>query len=159
MNVINGLPAHILLVHFVVVLVPMTALLEITCGLWPAARRRFVWLALALATAVGGITALTTRAGQWFYDRESPHSAVLDRHADLGSSMAYVAAALLAVAVLLAVMYMVEVRSAQGAVPVRVAVAIVAVVVGVASTIQVYRIGDSGARAAWGDALTKVDKP
>ena len=33
MNVINGLPAHALLLHLVVVLVPLTALLEIVCGL------------------------------------------------------------------------------------------------------------------------------
>jgi len=39
MTIINGLPAHALLVHFVVVLVPLTALLEIVCGLLPAARR------------------------------------------------------------------------------------------------------------------------
>ena len=37
MNVINGLPAHALLLHLVVVLVPLTALLEIVCGSWPAA--------------------------------------------------------------------------------------------------------------------------
>ena len=29
MNVVNGLPAHVLLVHFMVVLAPLTALLEI----------------------------------------------------------------------------------------------------------------------------------
>ena len=34
MNVVNGLPAHVLLVHFIVVLAPLTALLEIACALW-----------------------------------------------------------------------------------------------------------------------------
>jgi hypothetical protein len=36
MTVFNGLPSHGLLVHFLVVMVPLTALLEIVCALWPA---------------------------------------------------------------------------------------------------------------------------
>ncbi|MFZ2177676.1 MAG: hypothetical protein WAW17_27340 [Rhodococcus sp. (in: high G+C Gram-positive bacteria)] len=50
----NGLPAHVLLVHFVVVLAPLTAILLILCALWPAARRRMVWLIRALAGDQGG---------------------------------------------------------------------------------------------------------
>ena len=50
MTVIHGLPSHVLLVHFVVVLVPLTAVLEIACALWPAVRRgHIVWLTLILA--------------------------------------------------------------------------------------------------------------
>ena len=58
MTVINGLPAHALLLHLVVVLVPLTALLEILCGLWPAARRgQLLWLTLVLAAATMNIDA------------------------------------------------------------------------------------------------------
>jgi hypothetical protein len=39
LTTISGLPAHVLLVHALVVLAPLTALLEILCALWPAARR------------------------------------------------------------------------------------------------------------------------
>lgn len=35
MTAFNGLSSHILLVHFMVMLVPLTALLEIVCALWP----------------------------------------------------------------------------------------------------------------------------
>jgi len=42
MTTIAGLPAHPLLVHLIVVLAPGTAVLEILCALWPAARRRLV---------------------------------------------------------------------------------------------------------------------
>jgi hypothetical protein len=31
---------------------------------------------------------------------------------------------------------------------------VVAVVAGLASAVQVYRVGDSGARAAWGDQVS-----
>jgi hypothetical protein len=48
-----GLPAHVLLVHFIVIfiviLAPLTAVLAILCAVWPAARRRLVWLVLGLA--------------------------------------------------------------------------------------------------------------
>lgn len=49
MDVINGVPAHVLLVHFVVVLAPLTAIFAILCVLWPAARQRLVWPTLVLA--------------------------------------------------------------------------------------------------------------
>ena len=47
MTTINGIPAHALLIHAIVVLAPLVALLEILCAFWPAARRRLVWLVLA----------------------------------------------------------------------------------------------------------------
>jgi uncharacterized membrane protein len=69
MNVVNGLPAHVLLVHFMVVLAPLTALLEIICGLWPVARRgQLVWLTLILAVVTTVLTPITTNAGGWLYD-------------------------------------------------------------------------------------------
>jgi hypothetical protein len=40
MSLVNGLPAHILLVHFVVVLVPLTALALVFCVIWPKAAQR-----------------------------------------------------------------------------------------------------------------------
>ena len=41
MSTVNGLPAHVLLVHAVVVLVPLTSLLLVLVAVWPAARRRW----------------------------------------------------------------------------------------------------------------------
>ena len=49
MTTFNGLPAHVLLVHFIVILSPLTAVLAIVCAVWPAARQRLVWLVLAIA--------------------------------------------------------------------------------------------------------------
>ncbi len=68
MTTILGLPAHALLVHAVVVLAPLTAALRILCALWPAARRRLVWLNLAFAVSVVVLTPLTTSAGEWLYE-------------------------------------------------------------------------------------------
>ena len=64
MSTFNGLPAHVLLVHFIVVLAPLTAVLAIVCTFWPAARQRLVWLVLTLAVITAGLTPLTTDAGE-----------------------------------------------------------------------------------------------
>jgi uncharacterized membrane protein len=70
MDVVNGLPAHVLLLHFVVVLVPLTALLEIVCGLWPAARRgQLLWVTLISAAVTMVLPPITTNAGRWLYSR------------------------------------------------------------------------------------------
>jgi uncharacterized membrane protein len=153
LTTIAGLPAHVLLVHALVVLAPLTALLEILCALWPAARRRLVWLVLAFAIVTTALTPITTEAGEWLYDREHHHRDILNTHADRGGWMIYFSVAMLVIAVLLALVHVREGRSGK------VVVAILAVAVGVASIVQVVRIGDSGARAVWGNELTQSDKP
>jgi hypothetical protein len=62
--VFAGLPLHILLVHVIVVLGPLTALAVLLHAYWPAARRR-----LGVVTPLGGLvilvlTPLTQRAGE-----------------------------------------------------------------------------------------------
>ncbi|MFY9919753.1 MAG: hypothetical protein WAL26_15330, partial [Mycobacterium sp.] len=99
MTTILGLPAHALLVHAIVVLAPLTAALQILCALWPAARRRLVWLNLAFAAAVLVLTPLTTSAGEWLYSQQSEHSPILVPHADRGEWMINLAIALLVVAI------------------------------------------------------------
>jgi hypothetical protein len=150
MTTITGIPAHALLVHAIVVLAPLVALLEIVCAFWPAARRRLVWLVLALAAVNLVLTPLTTEAGEWLFDQLGSASPTLQTHADLGGWMIYFSAALLVVAIALAVMHWLEGRSDKRRTVATVVVAIVALAVGVSSIVGVVRIGDSGAHAVWG---------
>ena len=113
LTTISGLPAHALLVHAMVVLAPLTALLEILCALWPAARRRLVWLVLAFAGGITVLTPITANAGGWLYDRERHHCAILNTHAERGGWMIYFSVAMLVVAVVLALMHWREGRSAN----------------------------------------------
>ena len=69
MSMINGLPAHPLLVHFIVVLAPLTAVLAILCAVWPAARQRLVWLVFALAGVTLVVTPIAAEAGEWLDGR------------------------------------------------------------------------------------------
>jgi hypothetical protein len=145
-----GLPAHALLNHTIVVLAPLLALLEILCGLWPAARRRLVWLNLALAVGVMVLTPLTVSAGEWLYDKESEHSAILQTHEQRGEWAIYFAIGLLVVAIVQAVQHRIESRSPEPKRVLAVVAAVLAVVVGGWATVGVVLIGDAGARAVWG---------
>ena len=159
MTVINGLPAHALLVHLVVVLVPLTALLAIVCGLWPAARRgQLLWLTLALATATMILTPITSDAGEWLYDLRTKPSPILREHAERGETMVYFAAALLAVAIGLVVLRLIERRSDRRGMVTRIVVGIIVLAVGISSTIQVYRTGDAGAQSVWGGEIARLKK-
>jgi ABC-type branched-subunit amino acid transport system permease subunit len=150
LTTIWGLPAHALLVHAIVVLAPLTAVLEILCGFWPAARRRLVWLVLALAAGTTVLTPITTDAGEWLKDQRGANvSPILEEHAERGEWMIYFSVALLVVAVALAVLHWFENRSDKPRMAATVVV-VVALVVGVSSIVTVARIGHSGAESVWG---------
>ena len=90
-----------------------------------------------------------TEAGAWREHRlgDSP---ALQAHAELGDTMRYLSAALLVAAALLVFAHLRDVRGAESKTVVSVTIAVLVIVVSVATTIQVVRIGDSGARAVWG---------
>jgi hypothetical protein len=151
LTTIFGLPAHALLVHGIVVLAPLTAMLEILCAVLPAARRRLVWLNLAFAVGVLVLTPLTTSAGQWLYDQQPQPAAILEIHQQRGQWMIYFAVGLLVVAIVQAVQHWLESRSSEPKRALAVVAAVLAVVIGVSSIIGVIRIGDAGAQAVWGE--------
>src|SRR5689334_13047990 len=137
MNIINGMPAHALLLHAVLVLVPLTALLEIVCGLWPAARRGHVlWLTLILAVVNMVLTPITIDAGEWLYGLRSNASPILREHAERGSLMVYFSAALLAAAVALVVLRVIERRSEKSPAATRILTTILVLAVAISSMVQ-----------------------
>ena len=157
MTAINGLPGHVLLVHFLVVLVPLTALLEIVCAVWPAVRRgQMVWLTLILAIVTLVLTPITTDAGEWLYDMRGHPDAILEQHAERGGLMIYFSIALLVVAVVLVVLRVAERRSENRRLPATIIVAIVALAVGISSMVQLYRVGDTGAQSVWGNEIAHL---
>jgi uncharacterized membrane protein len=159
MTVVNGLPAHALLLHFVLVLVPLTALLEIVCGLWPAARRgQLLWLTLLLATVTMVLTPITINAGQWLYDLRTNPSAILREHAERGSTMVYFSASLLAVSIGLVVVRLMERRPERRRMITDIVVGIIVLAVGISSMVQVYRTGDAGAQSVWGGEIAHLRK-
>ncbi|MGW7422097.1 DUF2231 domain-containing protein [Streptomyces sp. NPDC054813] len=162
MSTVNGLPAHVLLVHIVVVLVPLAALALVTAALWPRAARRLGILLPALALVALVSVPLTTQAGEWL-ERHVTDDALVRRHTELGDGLLPWALGLFALAT---VVWWARRRGgpeADGnaggrlsALPVRIVVGVLSVAVAAGAVVDVYRIGDSGAKAAWHDAYAKT---
>src|SRR5262245_52649354 len=150
MSTISGLPAHVLLVHFIVVLAPLTAIGAVLCALWPAARRRLVWPVAALAVLCLVLTPLTTEAGEWLEHRLGK-SPALHTHTELGDTMIYFSLALAVAAALLVFLHLRMGRGRSLNQIVSSTISVLVVIASVATVVQVYQIGDSGARSAWSD--------
>jgi hypothetical protein len=170
MSLVNGLPAHVLLVHFVVVLVPLTALALVAAAVWPVAARRLGIGLPVLALVTLASVPLATSAGEWL-ERHVDSDPLVRRHADLGDGMLPWALGLF---VLAAVVWWITRRAAavesgvqggtqgsgnsggRNASIIRIAAAVLSVVVAAGAVVDVYRIGDSGAKAAWHDGYSKT---
>jgi hypothetical protein len=170
MSLINGLPAHVLLVHFVVVLVPLTALALVVASVWPVAARRIGVVLPVMALVTLASVPLATEAGEWL-ERHVGSDPLVRRHAELGDGLLPWALGLFLLA---AAVWWTTRRAAAaengtqnggqgvgratgrtGSV-VRIAAAVLSVVVAAGAVVDVYRIGDSGAKAAWHDAYSKT---
>jgi hypothetical protein len=153
MSTVNGLPAHILLNHFVVVLGPLTAILAILCALWPAARRRLIWLVVLLSVGTLILTPLTTSSGAWLVGKVGATPPVRI-HAELGGTLIYVVAALVATIVLLAAVHIGQARGHTVKAALHAVVGVLVIAAAMATLVQTYRVGESGARAAWGSTAS-----
>ncbi|MFI6056809.1 DUF2231 domain-containing protein [Streptomyces sp. NPDC051286] len=163
-TLINGVPAHALLVHLVVVFVPLTALALVVCAAWPPIMRRF-GLALPLLALVTLVSVpLTTGAGEWLEGR-IVQNALVARHADLGDELLPWAVGLFVLSAALwwfyrrayaatSSFYSGRSSSAEVSTPLRATSVVLCLAVAVGAVVQVYRIGDSGAKATWNNRFS-----
>jgi hypothetical protein len=171
---LSGLPVHVLVVHAVVVLIPLAALAAVLVAVWPAARRRYGWLAVAVAVAATAIIPIATDTGEGL-EHNLPRDPLISAHTHLGDQLLPFAGLLLIAVAALMLVTQHSHRdphqprgheraggSGQGTVtttapvrawvrPVAMTLSALTVAFAVTAVIQVVRIGDSGARAAWGD--------
>ena len=75
---------------------------------------------------------------------------MLHAHTELGDTMVYFSIALVAAAGFVAFVHVREVRGKSVKPVARWVIAVIVVIASIATTVQVYRIGDSGAKATWG---------
>lgn len=81
---IGGLPAHILLIHAVVVLAPLAGLMAVVFALWRRSRTYLAWPLGVLALLMVPLSVLTAEAGEQLEDVR-PASALIKEHAEQGS--------------------------------------------------------------------------
>lgn len=142
-----GLPAHPLVVHAVVVLVPLAALSGIVVAVWPRARDRYAPLALGVATLALLAIPVATGTGEGL-EHMVHRSALVEQHTHMADGLLpFVIVLWVALAVLVADKWLAKRLSWHRIAGV--AAAVVVVLAAVGSGVQVARIGDSGARAAW----------
>ena len=155
-DLINGLPVHPLVVHAVVVLLPLAALGTIALAVRPAWRRPYGVLVVGCAAVATILTPVSTSSGEALEE----HVGDPGVHAELGDQLIWFVIPLLVLSA--ALVWLDRRRTADGTTSSRRAtspgllrtVAALALVAGLAATVQVYRVGDSGARAAWGDQVS-----
>lgn len=152
-DLINGLPVHPLVVHAVVVLLPLAILGTVLIVAVPRWRHHYGPVVLGVAALATVLIPVATSSGEQL----EKHVGDPGRHAQLGDQLIWFTLPML---VVLAVFVWLERRRGpqdQGA-PARPAmvqgVAALAVLAALAAGYQTVRVGDSGARAAWGDQVS-----
>lgn len=157
---IANLPAHVLLLHAVVVLAPITGLAGILYAVRSGWRGVLRWPVAILAVVTAGLAVLTASAGEAL-EKALPASELIEEHAEQGDLLKIVAIAF--VVVMLALIGLTWPRLAS-AVPlvakigahrwVVIIVQIAAVLVGLFLIYQTVATGHSGAQATWADWRT-----
>ena len=173
MTSILGLPAHALLAHIPVVLIPLAAIGAILM-LWPTLRDRIGWFVVAIVFVAGISTQLVISSGKSLreYVRDTP---LVRAHTHMGENIRpWVLLMFLALVGWLLVDRAVRRRAAaaatvDGTTPaagdgrdrLRIAgitLAVLSTALSAMSVYWIYRIGHSGAKAVWAPTQTKIDK-
>jgi hypothetical protein len=169
---IDGLPVHPLIIHATVVAVPLAALLIVLVAVWPRTRSWGVWLALVVAAGAAILYPLTKESGENLAGDLGGVTPAIQKHEDYADQLGPWVYGVLAVAVVLAGLYLLQRRSGAhrdspgAAVPtssygrtadrtwvtswwMTAIVAVVAIVVAVGTLVTVFEVGHSGAEAVW----------
>lgn len=150
-----GLPAHPLVVHLAVVLVPLAALGTVVIAFWGAARQRIGWIVVALAFVAFVGCFLAKESGEALQDSVK-HTEAVDSHVEMadGGTVAGFAVFVGAAGVMV-VDRILRQRTArdrsvlplQGQAPL--IVGVLAVLLAVFGSVRIIQIGHSGAKATW----------
>jgi hypothetical protein len=144
---IQGLPAHVLLVHLVLAAVPIAALVLIAAAVWPAAGKRLGILTPIVALGALITVPVTTHAGQWLQARVAS-TPLIRKHVALGKEVLPWMLGLFLIAVLVWLWERSSKPSLHGPAA-RIIVGVLAVGISVGAVQQVVRTGEAGSRAVW----------
>jgi drug/metabolite transporter (DMT)-like permease len=146
-----GIPAHPLMVHAAVVLLPLAALLTLVCAVLPRARRHYAPVALALALAATVAVGIAQGSGEALEERVD-ETELVEEHTGQGERvLPWAVAVVVASGAVLALPMLARRRSGstQSGAAAAVAVVVVALVAGTGAVWSVVTVGHSGAKATW----------
>lgn len=168
LDTIGGIPLHPLIVHAVVVLVPLASLLLLLAAVSQRFRHWAGLLTPITATVALVLVPFATQSGEALEKRVEA-SPTLEEHTELGDSLLYF---MIVLAALAWALWFLDRRARAAAVaagnaadgaPATVArsglltaVIVLSVISVLATTVQVVRIGHSGASASWSDVGAKT---
>jgi hypothetical protein len=163
-DLVNGIPVHPLVVHAVVVLLPLAVLGTIVIAVVPRWRVPYGPLVVAVAFVATVLIPVATSSGEALQERVGE----VEHHAEMGDMLIWFAIPLL---VLVTALWWLARRSGRADVDSRSTavavgswassttlvsvVAALAVIAALGNIFQVYRVGDSGAKAVWSDQVDK----
>ena len=159
---IFGLPAHPLLVHIPVALIPLCAVGAIVMVVSASWRQRIGWVVVVLAGVTAVASQLAAGSGEALEEALDDRSQLVRRHAELGETFVWFAIAFFVA--LLALMIWDTVRRRREAADageagskqpsgrtVALLLSLVVVITAAGATYRVYQVGHSGAKAVWSE--------
>lgn len=150
LETVFGLPLHPLIVHGTVVIVPLAAITVLLAVLWPRFRAWAGPLPAGLAVVGLVLVPLSTSSGENL-ERSVRETELVERHAELGEQLLPFVAVLAVAAIGLWLIGRRERAGSSSPKVLLVVLAALAVLAAGGTTVQVVRIGHSGAEAAWSD--------
>ncbi len=149
-----GLPLHPLVVHLVVVFLPLASVAVLLAALWPRFRRWAGPLPLALAVIGTAAVPVATESGEALAGTGLGQLPLVQTHSGLGDQMIWWALGLVVAAAAVYWLHLRTRRADSGTRPgqgVVAGIAVLAAVAAIGTGVHIYRVGESGARAVWGD--------
>ncbi len=159
---IFGLPAHPLLVHIPVAMIPLCAVGAIVMVVSASWRQRIGWVVVALAGVTVVASQLAASSGEAFEEALDDRSQLIRRHAELGETFVWFAIAFFVALLALMIWDTVQRRrdaSGTGETgsketsgrTVALLLSVVVVITAAGATYRVYQVGHSGAKAVWSE--------
>ncbi|MEI6570759.1 MAG: DUF2231 domain-containing protein [Actinomycetes bacterium] len=153
---VMGVPAHPLMVHVPVVLVPL-ATLGIFLMFWPAWRARIGWIVVLFTGAALFFTQLAINSGQAL-EESVKETKLLNAHTETAEgARLWVFLFFIAVLVVMVLVTLLKRRAAAAGTqapsnpPMVLAAVAIAALLGVGASAVIYDVGHSGAKATWAD--------
>lgn len=146
-----GLPAHPLIVHAAVVLLPLAAIATILAAAIPRARRHYAPIAFGLALAATIAVGLAQGSGEALEEKVDRTQLVRDHTGQAENVLPWAIGVTVVSGLVAGWPFIAKRRPTLPTKPITAALVVVSLVSGTGATWTVIEVGHSGAKATWSD--------